>query len=347
MKNIEKIKIFKETKIKKALKIISDGGLQIALVVDKKDKLIGTLTDGDIRKGFLRGMNLDSSINSIISKNPICAKKDYNKKKLLKIAISKKIYQIPIVDDNGKLIDVYVLHDILKLKKKNNKVVLMAGGEGMRLRPLTENTPKPMLKVANSPILETIIKKFRESGYCDIIICVNYKSHVIENYFGDGTKFGVKIKYVKEKKKMGTAGALSLIKEKLTEPFFLMNGDLLTNLNFDRMLEFHQERQAIATMCVREHIIESRYGEVHLDEENITSIEEKPVHKFFMNGGIYLLEPECIKYVPKKYFDMPSLFKKLILRGRKTISFPFKDYWVDIGKLIDYKKANKDFFEVF
>ena len=213
MKNLEKIKITKDSTIKQALKIISNGAIKIAIVVDKKGILLGTLTDGDIRRGFLKGLDINSSINSIVYKKPYVAKKNDTKEKLLKIALSKKIYQIPVVDKNFKVIGIHVLDELIGLKKKSNLVVIMAGGRGMRLRPLTKNIPKPMLKVGDRPILQTIIEKFIDSGYDNFVICVNYKSKVIVDYFGNGKKFGANIEYIHEKIRMGTAGALSLIKK--------------------------------------------------------------------------------------------------------------------------------------
>ena len=215
MKNINSIKISLNTTIKQALKVISDGGIKIAIVVNSKGILLGTLTDGDIRRGFLKGLTLSHSIRSVYSKKPLTAKKSDSKEKILKTAITNQIYQIPVVDKNKKFISIHILEELIKIKNKSNKIVIMAGGEGMRLRPLTEETPKPMLKVGNKPILQTIIERFKESGYHDIIICVNYKSKKIKEYFKDGKKFGVKIEYVHEKKRMGTAGALSLIKKKI------------------------------------------------------------------------------------------------------------------------------------
>ena len=347
MTNIENIKISTNVSIKKALEVISNGGIKIAIVVDKKGKLLGTLTDGDIRRGFLKGFDINSSIKSIFFKNPIIAKLTDDKEKLLKIAISKQIYQIPVVDNNGKAISIHILEELFKFKNRSNKIVIMAGGKGMRLRPLTENIPKPMLKVGNKPILQTIVEKFKESGFDDLIMCVNYKSKIIRDYFGDGKKYGVKIEYINEKKQMGTAGALSLIKKRLKEPFFVVNGDLLTNLDFEKMLDFHNEHKSKATMCISEYNIESPYGEVKLKNENIISIEEKPTHKIFVNAGIYILDPKCIDLIPKKFYDMPSLFKKLISQKNKTISFPLGEYWLDIGRLNDFKKANFEYNSIF
>ena len=345
MKNLKKIMINENATIKQALNTISKGAIKIVFAIDNKGKLIGTLSDGDIRRGLLKGLSTSNSVNSLINKKPLIGKKNENRKNLLNKAISKNIQQIPIIDNRGKVIEIFLTDDFRKDKIKSNKVVIMAGGKGMRLRPLTRHIPKPMLKVGNKPILETIIERFNECGFGDFIICVNYKSKMIKNYFGNGEKFGVNIKYVNEKIKMGTAGALSLIKQKLKEPFFVINGDLLTNLNYQKMLDFHIKNKAIATMGVKEHRISSQYGEVNLFNENIISINEKPVHKFFANAGIYILDPKCINLIPRKFFDMTTLFKKIILKKNKTISFPLDEYWKDIVMLIDYQKANEDFLK--
>ena len=348
MKNIKKIKINEDSTVKQALRAISRGQLKIAIVVDTKDKLIGTLSDGDIRRGFLKGLNINSSIKTLINTKPLISKYGERTDSILKIAYSKKINQIPVVNNKGRVLGVLTINDPIKNKLTFNYVVIMAGGKGTRLKTLTKSIPKPMLKVGDKPILETIIERFRDCGYKNIILCVNYKSNKIENYFKNGKKFGVKIKYIKEKKRMGTAGALSLLKrEKLTEPFFVTNGDLLTNLNFEKMLDFHQKYNAMATMCVKEYNLSSPYGEVNLINENICNINEKPTHKFFANSGIYVLNPECIKLVPKKFYDMTSLFKKMISKKKKVISFPIEEYWKDIGRPSDYETANKEFLKQF
>ncbi len=343
MQTINKIKISKNATIKHALKVITEGAVQVALVVDKKAKLLGTLTDGDIRNGFLKGLDVNSSIESIFFKKPITANKNDSKEKLLKISLANKVHQIPVLDKNKKVIGIYILDELAKSKKKLNKVVIMAGGRGMRLRPLTKKIPKPMLKVGNKPILQSIVEKFKASGYENFIICVNYKSKVIKNYFGDGSKFGVNIEYIQEKKRMGTAGSLSLFKKKPKEPFFVINGDLMINFDFDKMLDFHIQHKSKATMCVKECNIKSPYGEVILHNENIKSIDEKPTRKVFVNAGLYILDPRCINLISKKFYDMPTLFKKIISKKLKTISFPLEEHWLDIGRVDDYKLAIQNF----
>jgi dTDP-glucose pyrophosphorylase len=347
MKNIQNIKLTINSTIKEALEIIDKAAMQIALVIDDNDKLVGTITDGDIRRGFLKGLSLDSSIENVIFKDPTVATISDTKENILKLALSKKLHQIPIVDD-GKIIGIQDIEELIKPKEKTNQVILMVGGLGTRLRPLTENIPKPMLEVGNKPILQTIVEKFAEYGYTNIVMCVNYKSNIIQKYFGDGSKFGVDIEYVLEERRMGTAGALSLLKEKPIEPFFVMNGDLLTNINFEYIHEYHTSNNAIGTMCVREYDFQVPYGVVNIKDSKILSIEEKPTHKFFVSAGIYMLAPEVLDFIPRnEFYDMPSLFEKIINQKMNVISFPLREYWLDIGRIEEFKKANEEYNEVF
>ncbi|RXJ68986.1 alcohol dehydrogenase [Halarcobacter ebronensis] len=348
MKNIKDIELQLSDTIKKALQIIDSGAMQIALVIDKENKLLGTLTDGDIRRGLLKGYTLDSSIKDIIFKNPTVATISDTKEDILRKALEKKIHQIPIVDHENRVVGIKEIEELVKPTTKTNKVILMVGGLGTRLRPLTEKTPKPMLKVGDKPILQTIIEKFAEYGYLDITMCVNYKSDMIREYFQDGSKFGVSINYILEEQRMGTAGALSLLKEKPTEPFFVMNGDILTNINFEHLNNYHFSNNSLATMCVREYDFQVPYGVVNIKDNRILSIEEKPIHKFFVSAGIYMLSPEVLEYIPKnQFYDMPTLFKKIIEENKNTASFPLREYWLDIGQMEEYKKANEEYYEVF
>ena len=348
MKNFKNLLLNIQSTIKEALQIIDDGAMKIALVVDENSKLLGTISDGDVRRGLLNNLTLNDSIESIVFKTPtVCNIKD-TKETILEVALEKKIYQIPIVDLNGRLVGIEEVDNLLKSKIKTNRVVLMVGGLGTRLRPLTEHTPKPMLKVGNKPILETIILNFKKYGFVNIILSVSYKFEIIEEYFGDGSKFGVNIEYVHESKRMGTAGSLSLIREKLEEPFFVMNGDLLTNINFTQMMEYHRANETFATMGVREYDFQVPYGVLEMDNINILSIKEKPIHKFFVNAGIYILDTKVLNFIPENiFFDMPTLFEKILEEKLKTISFPIHEYWLDIGKIEEYKRANSEYFEVF
>lgn len=348
MKSIENIKLFKTSTIKEALSVINSGAMQIALVVDENDKLLGTLTDGDIRRGLLQNLSLDDTIESIIFKTPTVAKLDDTQEDILKIAIAKKLHQIPLVDDDNRVVGIRDIEELISPKIRPNKVVLMVGGLGSRLRPLTEDMPKPMLKVGEKPILQTIVERFAAYGFINIVMCVNYKSDVIQKYFGEGSQFGVHIEYVFEEKRMGTAGALSLLKEIPSEPFFVMNGDLLTNVNFEHLCHYHASKNAVATMCVREYDFQVPYGVVSISDSKITSIREKPMHKFFVSAGIYMLNPEVIKHIDKnEFYDMPTLFEKLIELEKNTLSFPVKEYWLDIGRIEEYERANSEYGDVF
>lgn len=348
MKNIQKITLSKSATIKESLAIIDKGAMQIALVIDDNNRLIGTITDGDIRRGLLNGLSLDTAVESIMFVTPTVAHINDSKEDILRKALAKKIHQMPIVDDSGKLLGIQEIEELIKPHNKPNKVVLMVGGLGTRLRPLTEHTPKPMLKVGDKPILQTIVEKFAEYGYTNIVMCINYKAEVIQQYFGNGQAFGVEIEYVFEEQRMGTAGALSLLNETPTEPFFVMNGDLLTNVNFEHLHDFHVSTGAIATMCVREYDFQVPYGVVKTDGSNILSIEEKPVQKFFVSAGIYMLSPAVLEYIPEnQFYDMPTLFEKLISEQKGVISFPLREYWLDIGRIEEYRRANDEYDEVF
>ncbi len=348
MKNIDPIKLHVHSTIKEAMQVIDKGAMKIAVVVDAHDRLIGILTDGDIRRGILKGIDLHESIDPIIQRDPIVCYINESKEEILQKSLGKRIYHLPILDQERKVVGIEDIERLLQPVKRGNKVVLMAGGLGTRLHPLTQKIPKPMIHVGDKPILETIISSFKQYGFHDFILSVNYKAQILRDYFGDGSRFGVSIEYVYEEKRMGTAGALSLMRGKFKEPFFVMNGDLLTNVNFEHFLDFHLANEAIATMAVREHEYQIPYGVVHQVDQKIVSIVEKPVQKFFINAGIYLLNPEVVELIPHNvFFDMPSLFEILINQEKNPISFPIREYWLDIGRLEELEKAQIDYFDVF
>lgn len=256
----------------------------------------------------------------------------------------RKLKQLPIISNDNVLQHILFSDELELAIKKDNKVVLMVGGLGTRLRPLTETVPKPMLNVGNKPILETIIESFKNYGFSNFILSVNYKKEMIMDYFQDGTHLGVNIEYIEETKRLGTAGALSLLLERPMEPFFVMNGDLLTKINFEQLLDFHNETNSTATMCVREYEYQIPYGVIETDNHKLLSIVEKPVNKSFVNAGIYVLNPAVLNYVPSgDFYDMPELYKKLINEEEKVAVFPLREYWLDIGRMDDYEKANNEF----
>jgi dTDP-glucose pyrophosphorylase len=348
MKKIQDIQLQPHATIKEALTAIDKGALKIAVVVDEHQKLQGVLTDGDIRRGLLNGLYLDSPITSIIQTNPFVCSVNDSREDILAKVLGRRIYHIPILDKEGRFVGIEDIEALIRSSTKTNRVVLMVGGLGSRLRPLTEDTPKPMLKVGNKPILETIISNFKNYGFVNIILSVNYKAEQVEEYFGDGSGFGVSIEYVYENKRMGTAGALSLMREKLTEPFFVMNGDLLTNVNFEHFLNFHMENKSVATMAVREYEHQVPFGVVNQKDGEILSIVEKPTERYYVNAGIYLLNPEVLEYVPDGvFFDMPTLFEGLIKHHKKPLSFPVHEYWLDIGQMHQLKQARREYFDIF
>ncbi|MBF0450248.1 MAG: nucleotidyltransferase family protein [Candidatus Magnetomorum sp.] len=348
MKNIKKLLLFPSDSIRVAIEKIEKGLVQIALVVDEKNSLLGTVTDGDIRRGILKGIPIEEKVNKIMNNSPVTALISDNSEKVWMMFKQKAVRHIPILDDTGKLIGLEILESRIDPHPNENIVVLMLGGLGLRLRPLTENFPKPLLKVGNKPLLVTIVENFVMQGFHKFFFSVNYKSHMIENFFGDGSKFNAEISYIHEDDFMGTAGSLKLIPKIDLNPIIVMNGDILTKVDYNHLLDFHLVNNSCATMCVRENNLQIPYGVVDLENQKIKSIHEKPVKNFFVNAGIYVLNPEIISFIPEgTKFDMPQLFETLISKNKEVIAFPIREYWMDIGQKDDFNKANYDFFTFF
>ncbi len=352
MHNWKKTAITPETSIRETIKVIDRSALQIALVVDKDDKLLGTVTDGDIRRGILKGVSLDAPVKQIYYVSPLTASIDDDTETMHRIMRDQYINQLPIVDHDGRVVQLKILKDILTEKKHNNPVVLMAGGLGTRLRPLTESCPKPLLKIGGTPVLETILEGFIDNGFNNFYISVNYRADMIEDYFGDGTKWGVHIEYLREKKRLGTAGSIRLFPGKPSMPFIVMNGDLLTKVNFKNLLEFHVNNHklgnSLATMCVREYTIQIPYGVIKKTGNRLIQLDEKPVQRFFVNGGIYVFQPEILDLIPEdQYFDMTDLFQKMMDQNYKTMIFQIREYWMDIGHKRDFEAAEGEYGEIF
>ncbi|MBF0429367.1 MAG: nucleotidyltransferase family protein, partial [Magnetococcales bacterium] len=260
----------------------------------------------------------------------------------------RKIEHIPLVDETGHVVGLETMHNLSVPTPRDNWVTLMAGGLGSRLSPLTDMIPKPLLRVGSKPILEVILESFLAYGFRRFFLSVNYRKEMIKEYFGNGSAWGVEIEYLEENGRLGTAGSLSLFKERPEQPFFVMNGDLLTRINFQHVLDFHLEHQSCATLCVRKVEQTVPYGVVRLDAHRLVNIEEKPVQEYFVNAGIYLLDPSVLSLIPKgQYYDMPTLFQSIIRQGETTAAFPFLDYWMDIGRMGDFRQACQDYPEVF
>jgi UDP-hydrolysing UDP-N-acetyl-D-glucosamine 2-epimerase len=334
--------------VREAIEVVDAGNRRTALIVDHHFRLIGIVRDADIRRGLLNGITLEDPASRIMKTEPITARPGMSRQALLSIMQSRPTDMLPIVDDAGRLVGAEFLMDMLTTAERPNDVVLMAGGFGRRLGVLTRDCPKPLLNIGPKPMLETIVESFAEQGFRRFWISVNYLADMIEQHFGDGRRWGVEINYLREDRPLGTAGALSLLPVRPQHPLVLMNGDILTKVRFDELLEFHGEGGGVATMCVREHEVTIPYGVVETADGYLQRIHEKPKQTSFVNAGIYALNPEFVSYVPgNERSDMPTLLEAEMARGRKVSLFPIREYWMDIGHLDDFEKANRNFGDQF
>jgi dTDP-glucose pyrophosphorylase len=337
--------------LKKSISVLDAGGIRVALVLMESGELLGTITDGDIRRALLKNLSMDVSVTEVMNKKPITAKISDSMEEILSLMKAKDLLHIPVLDPDKKMARLETIGNLIQPFIIDNPVFLMAGGFGKRLRPLTENTPKPLLKIGSKPILEIIISQFISEGFHDFYISTHYKSEMIKDHFGDGSLFGVSIKYVHEKTPLGTAGALGLLSKYLSKnnnlPIIMMNGDLLTKINFNHLLNYHSENSGIATICSREYRVQVPYGVIISNAGKITKIEEKPEHKFLINAGIYIINRELLELVDSgNYIDMPHLLEREIKKGKNVNVFPLHEFWLDIGNMNEFESANnEDYYE--
>jgi len=344
MNEYEKILIPETETLLNVLQILHQQKSKIVVVCTNDKSLLGVIADGDIRRYLLNGGTLDDAVKNAMNSTPIVLHQKSNTADNLKLLEDNDIPCAPLVDENNTLVGVLSKKDLLTPPSHDNWVVLMAGGKGIRLRPLTEHTPKPLLRIGDKPVLETILNNFIKSGFSKFYISINYLGEQIQEYFGDGSKWGVQIRYLEEDKELGTAGCLKLIQDTPTEPLIVMNGDILTNLNFSSFMNYHLAHSAKASMVVREHVTEIPFGVVTVNNEEILKIEEKPVHRHFINAGIYIIDPDVIDLIPQDEADnMPSLFEKVIENKGKCYSYPLYDFWLDIGRHDDLTHAQQIF----
>lgn len=348
MKNWEQTLIAPNTTLRDALQVIDKVGVQIALVTDADRRLLGTLSDGDIRRALLRDVSLSDRVDAVMHRKPATA--SHGEAKSAVAAQSKRLglHQMPIVDSDNRVVGLTVLDDIMLVSPREHWVIIMAGGLGTRLSQLTHDTPKPMLKVGSRPLLETIVRSYADQGFSRFFFAVNYKAEQIEAHFGDGSSLGIEVHYLREDRRMGTAGALSLLPNRPTLPFVVTNADLLTKEDYGEMVDAHVASSADATMGVRPFEIKVPFGVVQESGKRIIGIEEKPTLAFTVSAGMYVLSPQALDFVPHDhYFDMPSLFDAMIKAGLYTRCHNVDGYWLDIGQLPDYERANVDFEKVF
>jgi dTDP-glucose pyrophosphorylase len=336
-----------DTLLKDTIERMDASGLQVALVGDGGGKLIGVVTDGDIRRALLRGVTMESPTSAVMNPQPKTLRAGVGREAILAFMRLHVVRQVPLLDDQGRIVELALLDELVGARDLPNWVVLMAGGLGTRLRPLTENMPKPMLPVAGRPILETIVLSLAEQGFRRIFMAINYKAEMIQRHFGNGRQWGVSIEYLQEKTKLGTVGALSLLPEKPHAPVLVMNGDLLTHANLANLLDFHQDHHAAATMAVREYDFRIPYGVVDLNGIAIAGIQEKPLQRFFVSAGIYALSPAALDLIPAdRAFDMPALFGRLIEEGMTTSAYHLREYWLDIGRLEEFERAQREWMHL-
>lgn len=329
--------------IQQAIHNLDDSAMQIVLVISAEGTLFGTLTDGDIRRAFLKGMTLNSSIDEIVHRHPLVTPPDVGRELVLQLMQANKVHQLPVVDSERRVVGLHVWDTVLAPTSIENPMVIMAGGRGTRLWPHTENCPKPMLPVGGKPMLEHIIERAKREGFTDLIIAIHYLGNRIEEYFGDGGKWDVMISYLREESPLGTAGALSLMSKKPDVPFVVTNGDVMTDVRYNDILEFHSRHQACATMAVRQHELQNPFGVVRTNGVEIAGFEEKPVYRSHINAGIYVLSPEALEVLkPGEHCDMPTLFTRLQEKKGRTIAYPMHEPWLDVGRPEDLKRANKE-----
>lgn len=332
-----------EGSIKDAIANLNDSGLQIVLVVGLHGVLLGTVTDGDIRRGLLRGLQLDSPLSGVMRTNSLVVPPEMGREMVVHLMRANKLRQVPVVDGRHQVVGLHLWDEDAATEVRPNPMVIMAGGLGKRLRPHTENCPKPMLLVAGKPMLEHIIERAKAEGFRHFVLAVQYLSHVIEDYFGNGERLQVRIDYLREPFPLGTAGALGLLDPRPSVPIVVTNGDVLSDIRYGELLDFHGRHGAVATMAVRLHEWQHPFGVVQTDGVDIVGFEEKPVARTHINAGIYALSPQAFDVIgPNTYIDMPSLFEQLQNDGKRTVAYPMHEPWLDVGRPDDLSRANAE-----
>jgi dTDP-glucose pyrophosphorylase len=333
-----------EASLEEAMRVLDGAGMRIALVVDAERRLLGTLTDGDVRRALLRRVPLSAPVTEVMHRDSRVAERGWSRERIRAVLQSTGVLQLPVVDEAGRVVDLETVAGQLESPRHPNVVFLMAGGLGKRLQPLTDHTPKPLLRIAGKPILESILERFVAAGFHRFFISTHYLPEQVREHFGDGSRWGVSIRYTHEPEPLGTGGALGLLPhDEIREPLFLMNGDLVTSLDYARLLEFHLAHAAAATMCVGEYEHQVPYGVIQNEGVLIRSMVEKPTEKYFINAGIYVLAPELVRRVaPGTRIDMPTLLQGAIAAGQDVAMFPLHEYWLDVGRMEDFRRAQRE-----
>ncbi len=343
MTNLEPLLVRQECSIREAMATIDANGQGIVLVVDRELHLMGTVTDGDVRRAILRGVSLDAPAASVMNTNPVSALENASPAERLRLMDEGKkgtsVHHLPMLDTAGRVTGIALRRELMRPPASATTAVVMAGGLGTRLLPLTGNCPKPLLPLAGRPIMEWIILGLRRAGICDICVTTHYMADAIVKYFGDGARFDVRITYVHEERLSGTAGALRLLPQ-WDRPLLVVNGDIATKLDFAAMVDYHVQSGSSATVGVRHYTMQVPYGVVKIDGSTILELEEKPEYTFFVNAGVYVLEPAAREFVfGKDHLDMTDLLHAVMRGEGRVAAFPIAEYWRDIGRPADYEQA--------
>ena len=335
--------------IRDTMGIMDASALGIVLVVDREGKLLGTITDGDVRRAVLALVDLDQPVSVLLARkagspyaHPITAHVSADEAVYLSKLKDHNILQLPILDKEDRVVGLVTLDEFVPSPALPLRAVIMAGGSGTRLHPLTEHLPKPMLPVGGRPLMEIMLERLRDAGIRHVKVATHHKGEKITEYFTDGKEFGVELSYISEEQPLGTVGALGLL-ECLSETTLVMNGDILTELDFRAMLSYHKEHEADLTVAVRHYDVQVPYGVVECEGSTVHRLNEKPSFGFFVNAGIYLLEPSVHRFIPNgTRLDMTELIQRLLDEGRPIVSFPIREEWLDIGHHADYRQAQRD-----
>lgn len=323
-----------------AIHNLDQTSMQIVLVVEPDDILVGTITDGDIRRGLLRGLGLDSPVEMVLNRNPLVAPWELGRDAVANLMLANKVNQMPVVDHDQRAVGLHLWGQLMSRPVLSDLMVIMCGGKGLRLMPHTEKCPKPMLPINGKPMLEHIIERAKGEGFHRFVLAIHYLGHMIEDYFGDGSRLQVQIDYLREHTPLGTAGAIGLFNEPPESAFLVTNGDVLTDIHYAEVLDFHRRNRATATMAVRLHEWQHPFGVVRISGVDVVGFEEKPISKTHINAGIYVLEPRSLAHLERgEWCDMPALLSRLQEAGERVIAYPMHEPWLDVGRPEDYRQA--------
>lgn len=337
----QKYVVRKSATLRQVMETIEINGEGFSFILDKRGRVIGVVTDGDIRRGILHGRDLRDDVTTVMTTQFIRVSSLMDRASVLDRMKSLSVRHVPVVDRQNRLVGIHFLHFLLDCEMKPNIAVIMCGGEGRRLRPFTEHIPKPMVSVAGRPMLERLVLHLVGFGIRRIFLAVNYRAKFIMDYFGNGDRFGCKIEYLQEKQALGTAGGLSLLRERPTTPLIVMNGDLVTQVNIGKMLKFHELKKAAATLAIRTYEIDVPFGVTVVKEGFLQTIQEKPVAHCQINAGIYVLDPHVLRFLEKGVpISMTTLLERLLRRHRRVAAYPIQEEWMDVGRRVELEFAN-------